>query len=148
MGHNLGLVHDDANGGLLGGFHPYSKGYQQKTLIPNFFTIMAYSQGCDGCRAIQNFSNPDVLYETIPTGIPNLIDSARTLEYIRPYAEAWKGPGTPPPCTYQVAEQVGMSHMAGDTTVAVIFLKMAARSASITNALDHYFSKGVAATPW
>lgn len=66
VGHNFGCVHDDANGGQNGGLYPDSRGYQQRTLEPRFYTVMAYS--CSGCRAVPYYSEPNILFETIPVG--------------------------------------------------------------------------------
>lgn len=103
VGHNLGLVHDDDNRGTSVGYHSYAKGYQQKVFAPKFFTVMAYSLGCDGCTGIPNFSNPTVNYTVIPTGVPDEIDAAKTLEVTKAYAANWRPTAAPPACTYQVS---------------------------------------------
>lgn len=67
MGHNMGLRHDriaDPSAGLF----PYSHGYVDAT--NNFRTIMGVASGCGGCPRIQNFSNPNVLFNGFPTGVP------------------------------------------------------------------------------
>jgi uncharacterized protein (TIGR03437 family) len=65
-GHNLGCVHDAANGGADGGLYGDSRGYQQTALAPNFYTVMAYP--CAGCRSIPYYSEPKALYEMVPSG--------------------------------------------------------------------------------
>ncbi|MCW5962746.1 MAG: hypothetical protein KIT83_01805 [Bryobacterales bacterium] len=100
IGHNLGLGHDEDNGGASGAFHSYSKGYQQKLLEPKFYTIMAYSSGCDGCELIAQYSNPEVSYQLIPTGVPNQIDNARTLQYTRAFASEWRNAAPAGPCSF------------------------------------------------
>lgn len=81
LGHNHGNQHDHANSAGPGAY-PYSHGYQ----APNndFRTLMAYN--CTGgCPRINYWSNPDVSYQSQPTGIeyaddPNLAaDNARSM---------------------------------------------------------------------
>ncbi len=92
-GHNFGCVHDVDNdntwpgGGLLGD----SRGYQQRDLEPKFFTVMAYS--CTGCRAVPYYSEPNVLYETIPTGVA----STRCAATMARTATDTTWQGAPPP---------------------------------------------------
>ncbi len=103
-GHNLGLNHDPDNGGANGGLAKDAVGYQQKLLDPKFFTIMAYSTGCEGCQPLVQFSNPLVNFQGIPTGVTGKNDSAKTVNLVAPYAESWRGaPVTPPACTYTVS---------------------------------------------
>lgn len=120
IGHNLGLVHDDDNRGTSVGYHSYAKGYQQKVFAPKFFTVMAYSLGCDGCTGIPNFSNPNVNYTVIPTGVPDEIDAAKTLEVTKAYAANWRPTAAPPACSYQVlSSEVHFAFTGGDGTIAV-----------------------------
>ncbi|MBF0508779.1 MAG: hypothetical protein HQK57_07625 [Deltaproteobacteria bacterium] len=81
MGHNMGCNHDrtNASGGQL---YSYSFGYQEPSGA--FRTIMAYQNGCIGsCPRINYWSNPDVSYTGLPTGVlytaGNSADNRRTL---------------------------------------------------------------------
>jgi predicted outer membrane repeat protein len=66
LGHNQGCAHDRANASVPGVFD-YSYGYQEPNEL--FRTVMAYN--CPGgCPRIQHFSNPDVDYMDLPTGVP------------------------------------------------------------------------------
>jgi hypothetical protein len=66
LGHNMGCLHDRDNSGS-GGAYYYSYGYQQPWQL--FRTIMAYN--CpDGCPRISRFSNPEVVYQGHPVGVP------------------------------------------------------------------------------
>jgi hypothetical protein len=66
LGHNQGCHHDRANASGPG-LYDYSYGYQDPDEL--FRTVMAYD--CpSGCPRIQYFSNPDVTYSGLPTGIP------------------------------------------------------------------------------
>lgn len=102
VGHNMGLSHDVLNGGANGALFPDSRGYQQKTLAPTFYTVMAYSSGCSGCLPIDHYSNPHVEYESIPTGVLNEADAARTLAVVAPSASAWRGTVVEPTCSFSV----------------------------------------------
>jgi hypothetical protein len=66
LGHNQGCAHDRANAGVPG-LYDYSYGYQNPDGL--FRTVMAYN--CPtGCPRIDHFSNPDVDYTGLPTGVP------------------------------------------------------------------------------
>ncbi|MEE9130857.1 MAG: M12 family metallo-peptidase, partial [Phycisphaerales bacterium] len=66
LGHNQGSHHDRANANSDPVFD-YSYGYQDPGEL--FRTVMAYN--CPGdCPRIQHFSNPDVFYQGLPTGVP------------------------------------------------------------------------------
>jgi len=80
MGHNMGAAHarDDlnSNGQPPVGAYPYSYGYKQTTGVNKFRTIMAYDAGCV-CPRIDYWSNPNVQYNGLPTGIdPNSTEGA------------------------------------------------------------------------
>lgn len=108
MGHNEGAQHDRANSNGEGAF-PYSYGYQQNDTPPYWRTIMAYACGGVNCPRIDHFSNPDVQYNGLPTGVPmDQPDSANvafTLTQTMPYVANYRGPvtgGTPPPAPANV----------------------------------------------
>ncbi|UCE60461.1 MAG: hypothetical protein JSU63_01680 [Phycisphaerales bacterium] len=66
LGHNMGCHHDRANASGPG-LYSYSYGYQEPNAL--FRTVMAYN--CPtGCPRVHQFSNPDVLFEGLPTGVP------------------------------------------------------------------------------
>jgi peptidyl-Asp metalloendopeptidase len=80
MGHNMGADHDrDHSSG--GGAFPYSYGY----CLPGttYHTIMAYdSSSC--IHRINRWSNPDVNYSGVPTGVIYSEDNAQTLDNTAP----------------------------------------------------------------
>ncbi len=84
LGHNMGLEHDPDNGPdpAIASF-PWSFGhiFQLPDLISWRRTIMAYETSCPGgdCPKINHFSNPNVLYQGVPTGIADQRENARTL---------------------------------------------------------------------
>jgi len=68
MGHNMGACHDRANNSSSGCYDlDYSYGYQQPD---EFYTVMAYSNGCGSCTRLNRWSNPNLTYNGFPTGIP------------------------------------------------------------------------------
>jgi hypothetical protein len=76
-GHNLGMEHDPANSGVSpsGASYPWSFGHY---VNGEFRTIMSYDVCSRGCPRVLNFSNPDVSYNGIPTGVLNQRDNAQT----------------------------------------------------------------------
>ncbi|MDY6992584.1 MAG: M12 family metallo-peptidase, partial [Pseudomonadota bacterium] len=65
LGHLMGSHHDRGSAYSSGAF-PYSHGYQ----APNetFRTVMAYNCS-SGCKRVNYWSNPNVTYNNIPTGV-------------------------------------------------------------------------------
>ncbi len=92
LGHIQGCQHDRANTTQEPVF-PYAYGYQY-TQEPRFRTIM--SEDCSGqtCTRINYWSNPNVKYETIPTGIAatavNAADNRLSLNNTRAIAANWR----------------------------------------------------------
>jgi hypothetical protein len=73
MGHNMGARHDRFVDNVDNSPYPYNHGY---FYVPGRWrTIMAYDNGCqnagESCTRIPHWSNPDVSYTGIPTGVPN-----------------------------------------------------------------------------
>ncbi|HSG26641.1 MAG TPA: M12 family metallo-peptidase [Anaerolineales bacterium] len=68
LGHNMGACHDRANNSNSGCWDlTYSYGYQK----PNqFYTVMAYSNGCGNCIRLNRWSNPNQTYNGYPLGVP------------------------------------------------------------------------------
>ena len=69
LGHNMGCCHAPGDGGgcTSGGLYPYSLGHRfTGNSGTQFRTVMAYSPG----SRIDRFSNPNVLYDGRPTGLP------------------------------------------------------------------------------
>ena len=68
LGHNMGACHDRANNSNSGCWDmAYSYGYQQAN---QFYTVMAYSNGCGSCTRLNRWSNPNLTYNGYPTGVP------------------------------------------------------------------------------
>jgi hypothetical protein len=85
VGHNLGCAHDRQNSTSQAAY-PYSYGYRFNANGVQYRTIMAYAPG----QGIPYYSNPNVSYLGVPTGIPdgqaNSADNARTLNNTSPTA--------------------------------------------------------------
>jgi uncharacterized protein (TIGR03437 family) len=118
IGHNLGCAHD-TNNTQVSGYYNDSYGYQQSLLSPKFHTIMAYAAGCPGCTRIDHFSNPNVNYHGIPTGISAQVNNVRALTYTAPLAATWRA-ATGPGCSYAVSPTtVSMSPSGGNAVLTV-----------------------------
>ncbi|GEM_PF-1692250 len=119
VGHNLGCAHDRQNSSSQAAY-PYSYGYRfTGSNGVQYRTIMAYAPG----TPIPNYSNPNVLYMGVPTGIPdgqpNSADNARTINQTAPLAESFfagtvKPPSTPPVPTI-TTPAAGALYTAGTT---------------------------------
>jgi peptidyl-Asp metalloendopeptidase len=85
VGHNLGCAHDRQNSTSQAAY-PYSYGYRFYANGVQYRTIMAYYPG----QGIPYYSNPNVSYLGVPTGIPggqaNAADNARTINNTSPTA--------------------------------------------------------------
>lgn len=79
FGHNMGLEHNPENSSTDsdGASFPWSFGHYHDG---SYRTVMSYSSPCDSsCGRRQYFSNPDVLFNDLETGIDGERDNARTL---------------------------------------------------------------------
>lgn len=99
LGHNMGSHHNRANASGPGVL-PYSFGYWATN--ETFRSIMAYN--CpSGCTRIRHFSNPDVYYNGLPTGMDDDVDPAHSADNARSINEAkvtianWRDSGTASP---------------------------------------------------
>ena len=90
-GHNLGMEHDPANAGISpsGASYDWSFGH---SVSGSFRTIMSYA--CtSSCPRILHYSNPDVLYNGVPTGIVDQRDNAWTGDLTAPIVAAFRSGG-------------------------------------------------------
>jgi peptidyl-Asp metalloendopeptidase len=80
-GHNMGLTHDPGNGGNSL-FPTYGFGH---FVSGNYRTVMSYANNCvGGCTRVAYFSNPNVTYNSAPTGIADQRDNARASNITAP----------------------------------------------------------------
>lgn len=90
MGHNMGLAHDMENSEGGPGVFDYSYGWRwEGTDGRNYRSIMAYAPGT---RA-PHFSNPDIEYVGVPTGVAEEADNARTIREMRHIIGAYRDAG-------------------------------------------------------
>jgi hypothetical protein len=105
-GHNMGMEHNNENSDV--GNNPAAASYDFSFghwVSGSFATIMTYASICPVyCPRILNFSNPDVFYNGLPTGILNQRDNAQTGDLTAPIIAAFRagggsGPNNPPAFT-------------------------------------------------
>jgi peptidyl-Asp metalloendopeptidase len=91
-GHNLGFEHDPANAGTgpSGASYPWSFGHYVNGA---FRTIMSYDACTVTCPRVLHFSNPDVLYNGVPTGIVDQRDNAQTGDLTAAIVAAFRAGG-------------------------------------------------------
>jgi len=91
LGHNMGCQHDRANAKGEGAFS-YSYGYRFAVDGVSYHTVMAYQPGLP----IPCFSNPDVLYLGVPTGVPadapDAANNARTINLTAATVAGFRSP--------------------------------------------------------
>ena len=149
LGHNMGLLHDDAGSptsvtpeGSPVGTMPisinYARGYADATNL--FRTVMAVTNICPNCTRIPYFSNPANSFNGAPTG-SGIANARQALNDTRDSTANFRlsvnlaGPGTIvfSPATYSVPENVG------SVTIS------ATRHAGSAGAVSvHYLSSGTA----
>ncbi|MCB1607947.1 MAG: hypothetical protein KDI71_13335 [Xanthomonadales bacterium] len=76
-GHNMGMEHDPANGTSPGSAsYPFAFGH---FVSGSYRTVMSYSSECTGgCTRRPYFSNPEVIFMGVPTGIADERNNAQT----------------------------------------------------------------------
>ncbi|HVE55418.1 MAG TPA: M12 family metallo-peptidase [Pyrinomonadaceae bacterium] len=75
LGHNMGSQHNPENGSNP--TYPYGFGHYVNGV---FRTVMSYVDPCPaGCTRRPYFSNPEILFSGLPTGIDNARDNARSI---------------------------------------------------------------------
>lgn len=92
VGHNMGNAHDEANSNVLGLYPEYSFGYKVEG---TFRTTMSYGCSVQYCPRINRFSNPDLSYNGLPTGVAYTgsgtgADNARSMNQAAGYISNWR----------------------------------------------------------
>ncbi len=80
FGHNMGLDHNPENSNIppANASNPWSYGHYHNN---SYRTVLSYSAQCaNGCSRRPYFSNPDIQFNGLPTGVANTRDNARTLD--------------------------------------------------------------------
>ncbi len=76
LGHNMGSQHNPENGS--GPTYPYGFGHY---VNGSYRTVMSYADPCtNGCTRVAYFANPNVIFNGVPTGIPNARENARSID--------------------------------------------------------------------
>ncbi len=76
LGHNMGSHHNPENGSNP--TYPYGFGHY---VDGSYRTVMSYVDPCpSGCNRQPYFSNPDIVFNGVPTGIANARDNARSID--------------------------------------------------------------------
>lgn len=89
LGHNMGSQHNPENGS--GPVFPYSYGHY---VNGSYRTVMSYADPCtSGCSRVAYFSNPQVNYQGLSTGIDNQRDNARSIEQTSDIIAAYRYSG-------------------------------------------------------
>lgn len=89
LGHNMGSQHNPENGS--GPIFPYSYGHY---VNGSYRTVMSYADPCtNGCTRVPYFSNPQIVYSGLPTGIDNQRDNARSIEQTADIIAAYRYSG-------------------------------------------------------
>jgi len=106
LGHNFGATHDVENSDEPGVF-AYSYGYRFTADGIEHHDIMAYDPG----QTIAYFSNPDVEYRGVPTGLAGVADVARTISRTAPEVASyrWQTVRGTVPTSVDVAASAGAS---------------------------------------
>ncbi len=91
IAHNLGAHHEP--GYAVNHFFSFGYGYNSSYTPDGWKTIMAEGPG----TRIPYWSNPDVLYNGVPTGVPDVSDNVRTINQTAPIVAEYRpsvvGPG-------------------------------------------------------
>ena len=110
-GHNMGSVHDPVHANGKKGIFPYSHGYwyqDEKNKEESFGTIMGKVCQEECPPRINRWSNPNLTYQGIPTGIENVSDNVRSLnEAAFTVANFRQSQVTPPPPSFQSCNDLG-----------------------------------------
>lgn len=91
-GHNLGMEHNPESAGVTPdqASYPYSFAHW---VNGQFRTIMSYDVCSLGCPRVLNYSNPDVLYNGVATGVLDQRDNAQTADNTAAIVAAFRSGG-------------------------------------------------------
>ena len=115
MGHNMGLNHDPGHASGTPAF-TYAYGYQQPSGL--FRTVMAYPCSAGSCPRLMYFSNPNVSFNSNPTGTSsqnNALALSNTANTVANFRQSVSGS-----CTYSLtptSSSVGASGATSSFTV-------------------------------
>lgn len=76
IGHNFGVAHQEGANGSTTPLHPYGKAYQIASSKYTALWTPYYGSGSN----LPYYSNPDIQFNGLPTGVANLNDEARAID--------------------------------------------------------------------
>lgn len=92
-GHNMGFAHNPEDSGSAVTTYAYAHWHNG-----SYRTVMSYSNPCtNGCTRQPYFSNPNVNFNGLPTGIANQRDNARAGDLTAPNVANFRDAPNPPP---------------------------------------------------
>jgi hypothetical protein len=103
LGHLVGMNHE-LERGLPPAHALYPWAFAHYDSFVGFQTVMATIFPCPSCTVIHHFSNPDVDYVSVPTGIAGERDNARTADLIAPFIASYRTAPSMPHGTLEVAD--------------------------------------------
>lgn len=90
VGHNMAANHDRQNAGnAAAALFPFAFGH---IVEGQFRTVMAYGNNCGICPWVENFSNPNVSRNGVPTGVAGQTDNAQTLNATKGLVSTFQAP--------------------------------------------------------
>ncbi|MEM6457235.1 MAG: M12 family metallo-peptidase [Acidobacteriota bacterium] len=91
-GHNMGFQHNPQSGASpSNAFRTYAYGH---FVSGSYRTVMSYSSSCSGgCTRVTQHSNPNIIFNGVPTGIDRQRDNARVGGEVAAGVAAWRGTG-------------------------------------------------------
>ncbi len=129
IGHNLGAGHDSYTDGATSGYYPtFGHGFVHlDTAHPDnsWRTIMAYDTECRAklstgyCQRIASFANPDLSFQSSPTGSATA-DNRRAILTAAPMVAAYRTP-SPAPVVTALTPASGVKSVARTTVVTATF---------------------------
>lgn len=131
MGHILGATHDHATaasqGDTTGGLYGDSYGYRFTVNGEAYHDLMAYDDpNITGTQTtIPYYSNPDVLYEGVPTGVAGYADAARAMRSAAPVVAKYRPTKVPPstPTTLKLATSASTAEVSQPVTLTATITK-------------------------
>lgn len=123
LGHNMGLDHDRF---VMPAAPNTTYNFGFVSLPGQFRDIMSYNNQCQqanvNCQQINNFSNPNVTFNNLPTGVPagtdGAADSARRLNETKDAIAAYRATVTPPVSLLSAVTPVARATAVNNTVTA------------------------------
>ncbi len=92
LGHLVGMYHEPGEVDPEDALFPFAFGHYYDNGFSVFKTIMTQLTTCPACDRIANFSNPDVLFVGLETGIEDERDNAQVADLMAPVVALYREP--------------------------------------------------------